>query len=33
MPPWTTTPADALDHRSINTYDYPPGFVPDPSPE
>jgi Common central domain of tyrosinase len=33
MPPWTTTPADVLDHRSINTYDYPPGFVPDPSPE
>ncbi len=23
---WTTTPADVLDHRTINLYDYPPGF-------
>jgi hypothetical protein len=26
---WTTTPADVLDHRTINIYDYPPGWVPD----
>ncbi|PZS40454.1 MAG: tyrosinase [Pseudonocardiales bacterium] len=25
-----TTPADVLDHRLINLYDYPPGFQPDP---
>lgn len=24
---WTTTPADVLDHRSIDLYDYPPGFI------
>ena len=31
MPPWTTTPADVVDHRPINTYRYPPGFIPDPA--
>ncbi len=29
MMPWTTTPEDVLDHRSICSYDYPPGFLPD----
>jgi hypothetical protein len=27
---YTTTPADVLDHRTINIYRYPPGFLPDP---
>lgn len=27
---YTTTPADVLDHRTINIYHYPPGFLPDP---
>ncbi|ACL65256.1 tyrosinase [Anaeromyxobacter dehalogenans 2CP-1] len=26
---YTTTPADVLDHRTINVYRYPPGFVQD----
>lgn len=26
---WTTTPADVLDHRTINLYDYPSGFTED----
>jgi hypothetical protein len=30
MPPWTTTPAAVVDHRPINTYRYPPGFLSDP---
>src|SRR5687767_2237144 len=30
MPPWTTTPADVLDHRTINLYHYPSGFQQDP---
>lgn len=29
MAPWTTTPADVLDHRAINTYAYPSGFIRD----
>lgn len=29
MAPWSTTPADVLDHRTINLYDYPFGFQPD----
>lgn len=29
MTPWTTTPADVLDHRTINLYHYPPGFQED----
>lgn len=31
MPPWNTTPADVVDHRPINTYRYPPGFLGDPT--
>ena len=27
---YTTTPADVLDHRTINIYHYPAGFLPDP---
>jgi hypothetical protein len=30
MQPWTTTPADVLDHRTINLYHYPSGFQQDP---
>lgn len=29
MPPWSTTPADVLNHRSFNLYHYPAGFEPD----
>ena len=29
MAPWTTTPDDVLDHRSIGSYNYPAGFLPD----
>jgi hypothetical protein len=29
MQPWTTTPADVLDHRTINLYHYPSGFQQD----
>src|SRR5690606_9659021 len=29
MAPWTTTPDDVLDHRSIGSYHYPAGFLPD----
>jgi hypothetical protein len=31
MAPWTTTPADVVDYRAINSYRYPPGFVSDPA--
>lgn len=27
MPPWTTTPADVVNHRTINAYSYPAGFA------
>ncbi len=29
MHPWSTTPADVLDHRQINVYSYPAGYTPD----
>jgi Common central domain of tyrosinase/von Willebrand factor type A domain len=31
MAPWTTTPADVLDHRTINLYHFPAGFQQDQS--
>jgi hypothetical protein len=30
MAPWSTTPADVLNHRTFNLYHYPPGMQPDP---
>lgn len=30
MPPFPTTPGDVLDHRTVNTYQYPAGWLPDP---
>jgi hypothetical protein len=27
--PWSTTPADVLDHRLFNVYSYPGGYIPD----
>ncbi len=29
MAPWSTTPADVIDHRTINLYQYPPGLEQD----
>jgi hypothetical protein len=31
MHPWSTTPGDVLDHRGINVYSYPAGYVEDDS--